>query len=258
MSSAPTDLQRVREWINNRTNIGYAALGIVGDTAHDGGYHCGSDRVVNGDYSVVESSRDAAGLTISASALDVGIFRYNAVTLRTFSIALVGMCATGDPRCKDVREIIYSPDGVKVLRWDRLGIRSSGDSSHTFHTHISFFRDSEGRRDSTNNFLGVVQQIFGGGTTMQWTDLDHYGAGPDGGTRSYAAMFRDTYYTVAGFSTTFAKINAALEQVKAEVTNLNAKLAEAKEEIAALRDVRPNSPSAADIASELIGQLRNE
>ena len=51
----------------------------------------------------------------------------------------------------DVREIIYSPDGQRVLRWDRERGASSmprpgeADASHLTHTHVSFYRDSEHR-----------------------------------------------------------------------------------------------------------------
>src|SRR5690606_6657845 len=55
------------------------------------------------------------------------------------------------PDTKDIREVIYSLDGKNVKRWDRLKRRTSGDSSHTFHTHISYFRDSE-TRDKTALF----------------------------------------------------------------------------------------------------------
>ncbi len=127
-----------------------AEVGIVGDPAHRGGYHVGQARVLAGDYSVVESSRDRAGLDGHASALDVGWFsvsgRGRTWTLRDFSTWLVGLCVAGDPDCVDVREVIYSPDGKTVRRWDRLGRRTSGDSSHLTHTHISEFRDAAGDR----------------------------------------------------------------------------------------------------------------
>ncbi|MDG4799060.1 hypothetical protein [Micromonospora sp. WMMD980] len=123
-----------------------AAVGIVGDPAHRGGYHCGSDRVISGDYSVVESSRDRSGLAQWACALDVGAFsvatagrRYD---LPHFSAWLVSECAKGTDDTRDIREVIYSLDGRTVVRWDRLGRRRSGDDSHRWHTHISYHRDA--------------------------------------------------------------------------------------------------------------------
>jgi hypothetical protein len=65
----------------------------------------------------------------------------NLLAVRTTSWC-VAECVAGAPDTGDLREIIYSPDGAAVRRWDRLGMRSTGDSSHLFHTRFSFFRDS--------------------------------------------------------------------------------------------------------------------
>ncbi|MCY9555923.1 hypothetical protein M5W98_30475, partial [Paenibacillus apiarius] len=80
MTSAPANLLAVRNLLLTYLNVDKnavraddlepAEVGIVGDVNHRGGYHCGSDRVVTNDYSVVESSRDRSGLTLYASALD--------------------------------------------------------------------------------------------------------------------------------------------------------------------------------------------
>jgi hypothetical protein len=121
-------------------------VGIVGNPAHRGGYHCGKDRVTTRDYSVVESLRDRNGLTLHASALDVGWFELRVAgkthNLRTFSIWLVARCKANTADTADIREVIYSPDGKTVKRWDRLRRRSTGDRSHLAHTHLSFFRDA--------------------------------------------------------------------------------------------------------------------
>ncbi|MEV6798550.1 hypothetical protein AB0M91_09400 [Micromonospora rifamycinica] len=126
-------------------------IGIVGDTGHIGGYHTGSDRVrrVDGeirDYSVTESPRDRGGLTLDASALDVGRFRVR-TPLGTFDLPhysrwLVAQCKANTADTRHLREVIYSPDGRTVRRWDRLGKRSTGDDSHLGHTHESCFRDA--------------------------------------------------------------------------------------------------------------------
>ena len=131
-----------------------AEVGVVGDPAHRGGYHCGDDRVVTNDYSVVESPRDAVGLSDFACAVDVGQFRVTTAKgtfdLPHYSKWLVAQCAAGTADTRDIREVIYSPDGVTVKRWDRLGKRSSGDSSHHWHTHQSYFRDAiKAGRDQT-------------------------------------------------------------------------------------------------------------
>ncbi|MBU8856054.1 MULTISPECIES: hypothetical protein [unclassified Micromonospora] len=174
MTSAPANLLAVRNLLLTYLNVDKKAVraddlepaevGIVGDVNHRGGYHCGSDRVVRNDYSVVESSRDRSGLTLYASALDVGMFSVRSGggthNLRTFSTWMVAQCAANAADTRDIREIIYSSDGRTVRRWDRLGRRTSGDSSHLFHTHFSFFRDStKAGRDQTPLFRRYLTAI---------------------------------------------------------------------------------------------------
>lgn len=175
MTYAPTDLLNVRLWLLARFDINKglaraadldpAEVGVVGDDAHaaSGGYHIGNDGLArvgrrDSDYSKRESPRDRPG-TNAASALDIGDFTGGGHTLRSLSAAIVDACKRGDSRTRDVREIIWSPDGVNVKRWDRLGIRSTGGSDHRWHTHLSFHRDSEGRRDRDDNFLGLLKAI---------------------------------------------------------------------------------------------------
>ncbi|MDG4801730.1 peptidoglycan-binding protein [Micromonospora sp. WMMD980] len=165
MTAAPANLKAVRTLLLDSLPLHPLAVGIVGDSAHRGGYHCGSDRVVTGDYSVTESARDRAGLSAYASALDVGQFYKGAHNLRTFSVWLVGECARGAADTRDIREVIYSPDGRTVRRWDREGRRSSGDSSHLAHTHISFYRDAtKSGRDLTPLFRRYLALVAGKAT----------------------------------------------------------------------------------------------
>ena len=144
-------------------------LGIVGNTAHTVGYHLGKDRIYDGsgpgigdnDYSV-KLARDKAGLTNAASAIDLGKLDGTLTNLRRFSEWLVSRALDG--KCRDIREIIYSTsDGKYVKRWSGpdnkvyTSLRKNadgsitvitpgnGDASHFSHTHISFYRDSEGR-----------------------------------------------------------------------------------------------------------------
>jgi len=132
-----------------------AEAGIVGDTSHaEGGdsYHLGKDQIRTSGhrYSVDESPRDKRGLDGYASAMDVGYFKVTTprgtFSLRDYSTWLVGLCRAGDPDTKDLREVIYSPDGKVVKRWDREGDRSTGDTSHLYHTHLSEYRDADGHR----------------------------------------------------------------------------------------------------------------
>lgn len=144
MTYAPQRLLDLRAYLKPWTGLSDAALGIVGDERHDGGYHHGWDdrRIVNGntaDYSWSESPRDGNHRTNAASAIDIGLFG----RLRELSNWLVGQCEAQAPDTLNIRSIIYSPDGKVVRRWDRLRRRDTGDSSHLTHTHVSFFRDAE-------------------------------------------------------------------------------------------------------------------
>jgi hypothetical protein len=182
MTYAPADLLAVRRYLLSTldmhpgvvpADLDPAEVGIVGDPDHaaSGGYHEGNDDLarvgrLTSDYSKRESARDRPGSN-AASALDIGDFRHvrpdgTVVTLRSLSLGLAAACQRGDPRAADVREVIYTPDGVTVRRFDRLGIRTTGDSSHLYHTHISFFRASEGRRAQPGNVLGLLQSLIEG------------------------------------------------------------------------------------------------
>lgn len=152
MTYAPARLRELRAYLAGETGLSAVSLGIVGDTAHVKGYHCGRDRIYSpagqgaADYSV-RTARDRAGLTDAASAMDIG--RWSG--LRSMSAWLVIQARQNAPGTSDLREIIYSPDGQAVLRWDRERGPGSAprpgeaDDSHRTHTHISWYRDSEHR-----------------------------------------------------------------------------------------------------------------
>jgi hypothetical protein len=137
---------------------GGVSLGIIGNTAHTKGYHLGADRIFDGggpgigwdDYSV-KLARDKAGLTNAASAIDLGKLDGSLGELRRFSRWLVRRCQAKADGYRDVREVIYwNPDTAAVERWSGVdGLihtgPGQGDLSHRTHTHISYYRDSEGR-----------------------------------------------------------------------------------------------------------------
>lgn len=199
MTNAPNDLLAVRTYVRGRTTLDAASVGISGDPAHasSGGYHEGNNDLasvgrLDTDYSKRESARDRPG-TDSASALDIGDFAHEGKTLRQLTLWLVARCQAGDPRCADIREVIYTPDGSTVRRWDRLGVRSTGDSSHLYHTHLSFFRDSEGRRATSGNVLGLLQEFFEGVVmASEWHVGEALGAALTQGAPGYAGQQRDT------------------------------------------------------------------
>ncbi|WP_229398688.1 hypothetical protein [Micromonospora okii] len=242
MTRAPANLLAVRRLLLTHLDVDPdrardedlepAEVGIVGDASHRGGYHCGSDRVVSNDYSVVESTRDSTGLTLDASALDVGPFAVRSAgrthDLRSFSVWCVQQCVAGVADARDVREIIYSPDGRTVKRWDRLGRRSTGDNSHLWHTHFSFFRDStKAGRDQTplfrrylttigligppqsgddmsekaeNEIHQVFTGLFNGGSSMG-RSVDPDGGGPAKASNSLVAKLDYLMYRLDGVAT---------------------------------------------------------
>lgn len=142
MSYAPQSLLDIRDYLRTHTGLTLAALGIVGDAAHNGGYHCGRDRLVANDYSN-RTARDRAGLTDAASALDIGDFS----RLRALTAFLVAEARGG--RLPDVRELIGPGADGRAYRWDHLAgwsaVQRPADDSHEWHLHISYYRDSEGR-----------------------------------------------------------------------------------------------------------------
>jgi hypothetical protein len=134
-------------------------LGIVGDTKHKlrgTSYHLGRSDLIVGAYST-KLRRDRHP-TLSASALDLGKLNHRIGKLRKFSNWLVGQAQDG--LTPDIREIIWSPDGHDVQRWDghqeriivslrrdqngtpQVVNEGQGDATHYRHTHISFYRDS--------------------------------------------------------------------------------------------------------------------
>lgn len=163
MTTAPPNLLAVRTLLSAHLPVGGDALGVVGDTAHvssGDSYHLGRPEQRTSGYSVSESPRDRAGLCSYASALDVGWWSAHGHDLRHMSAWLVAQCRAGAPDTRDIREIIYSLDGRTVRRWDRLGRRTSGDSSHRFHTHVSYFRDAtKAGRDQRPLYLRYLQSI---------------------------------------------------------------------------------------------------
>ncbi len=147
MTFAPMTLLELAAYWKRQGGVN---LGIVGDTAHlDRGvsYHLGRDQLIPGAYSALRP-RDRAGLSNAASAIDLGRLDGSYTHLRAFSDWLARRCVKQVPGTGDVVEVIYSPDGKRVLGFkdgvDFL-IPDYGDASHLTHTHISFYRDSEFR-----------------------------------------------------------------------------------------------------------------
>jgi hypothetical protein len=154
MTFAPATLTALAAyWISQKG----VNLGIVGDQAHAAkgvSYHLGKSQLLTDAYSI-QTARDKAGLTEAAAAIDLGKLDGSYPALRRFSDWLAKRCLAGDdPATFDVREVIYTADGKKVLGYKdgvNFLIPDYGNDSHLWHTHISFYRDSE-KRDKVSLF----------------------------------------------------------------------------------------------------------
>ncbi len=204
MSYSPATLGALRVYLIERTGLRPVSLGIVGDAAHQrrASYHNGQDAVTrygrhaSTDYSIRTRRDREPYLTNAASAIDIGNFP----RLRSMSAWLVTQARRNATGTSDIREIIYSPDGRRVLRWDRergyasLPRTGEADDSHLWHTHISYYRDSERRSK-----LGLFRRYFepasagadwkvntGGGTTRLY-DAAGRVVGSTTGTTFYCA-----------------------------------------------------------------------
>ena len=158
MTYAPAPLRVLGAFL---VTHGAVNLGIVGDTSHAAkgtSYHLGADKLAPGAYSAT-LPRDRAGLSNAASAIDIGRIGGTLAGLRKLSAWLVAECQRG--ACPDIREVIWSPDGKVVRRWESLDNQvhsgpGQGDDSHLTHTHVSFYRDSEAR-DKIALFRGYFE-----------------------------------------------------------------------------------------------------
>lgn len=138
------------------------SIGIVGDTSHQatGGYHVGNDVLaaigkLNTDYSKRQTDKDRPGSN-AAMALDIG--GLSAQALANLTAWLIAQCRAGTGDTRNIREVIgrRTPSGG-VTRYDALGILpDSGSIDHETHTHISYYRDSEGG-DKTSLFRRYFQ-----------------------------------------------------------------------------------------------------
>ncbi len=157
MTFSPPTLLELQALLKAHTGLPAISLGIVGDTSHKNGgtsYHLGREHLKGSAYSR-KTKRDKDGLSSAASAIDIG----NHKDLRRLSKALVAACQANAPGTSDIREVIYTPDGKHVFRWDRErghasapvksvlvnGKWTQGDLTHLTHTHVSWYRDSQAR-----------------------------------------------------------------------------------------------------------------
>lgn len=177
MTNAPADLVAFRATVMTETGLRDPAdVGIVGDGAHarTGGYHEGRDVLASiGRYHVSAAAgsssedysarlaRDRAGLTLSASAMDIGAAwpRGGRAAWLRFNRLLVAALQAGDPALAAIRAANYSPDGSARHRIDRqYGFTQIEDTTDSvdIHTHIEWYRDGEGRRQASLDRLAAL------------------------------------------------------------------------------------------------------
>lgn len=171
-------------------------VGIVGDRPHVLGgasYHLGADDLdMSSDPYSARTTRDRAGLTDAASAVDVGEFKVTTprgtFTHRDLALWSVAQCQANHPDTRDIREIIYSPDGVRVFRYDRERGHASKPveripaDNHRSHNHYSQYRDATKARRTTlrDHFARWLNEIGLGDdmadsdqlTTTNWRILE--------------------------------------------------------------------------------------
>lgn len=179
MTNAPADLLGLRTQLQQLTGLGADEVGIVGNQAHraSGGYHEGSDDlhaagVWSTDYSV-RLPRDRAGCTLSASATDVGAnWRQGRAVWIRWNQLLANALRADEPALAAVRAINYSPDGTTKWRLDReFGWKTASTSDTvTIHTHIEWYRDTEGKRQaSLDRIVALASQAITGQVVLAST-----------------------------------------------------------------------------------------
>lgn len=168
MSTVPPAGKELIEFANKNPHIRvpYASLGWVADRLHKSGYHCGWDIIGNnqgwGDYSL-KHWRDQNGVKMDWNAASGFDITTNWALHDQWLKFLTDAFMRHEGWTRDIREIIGSFDGVTwygwVTRLDTTRYRSSAnsysDSSHRWHTHVSYFRDAlhRSKLSTFTNFL---------------------------------------------------------------------------------------------------------
>jgi hypothetical protein len=145
--------------------------GIVGDQAHDYGYHRARNYLPSSDYSV-QYPEDRAGDGEAASGLDLSWT--DAQWQYTVSQRLLN--AANDSRMHACREFYGSVDGHNVIGYDYYeGHSGTSDDTHLWHIHISVLRQFVNDDAALD---GIAQVITAGGSP----------AGPSGGDDDLSAQ----------------------------------------------------------------------
>jgi hypothetical protein len=199
-TEAPADLKSLRAAVMQETGItDVVEVGIVGDVAHAarGGYHISGDDInragrFGSDFST-KRARDHFLPNPFACAVDIGDDwprGGRAAWLRFGNNVAWELIHTDE--MPSIRAINYSPDGTSKKRFDRAnradGVIDSTDTV-TIHTHIEFWRDSEGRRDEDLQRLLAHVRAARDNTTL----ADEFGIAPPD-----PILEADVIYTLTG------------------------------------------------------------
>jgi hypothetical protein len=155
MTNAPADLLDLRHGIMLMTGVtDPVEIGIVGNDQHDNGYHLGVQTIKNrGNYPTIDYStrqlRDRVGGD-TASAMDVTLDWRNGgrSAAIAWSNTLAAHVKAG--RIPEIRAINWMNTAGNKRRYDSFtGVEGSTTDTVDVHTHIEWWRNTEGHRDFT-------------------------------------------------------------------------------------------------------------
>lgn len=235
MTTAPSDLLALRKSIAQITGVtNPVEIGIVGDDAHGNGYHLGVQSIKDrgnyptDDYST-RQSRDRVGGDF-ASAMDITLSWVHGGRKAAIQWSNAMVNALKNGQLPGVRAINYLNFAGQKRRYDSFsGTEVSTSDTVDIHTHIEWWRDSEGRR-SFDKMLGLMQQAVGGISVAEWTqqqinDVVYTLVGNSGGPIHTRMSHLEA--TVAQILTAVSKpldTNAIVTAVTNAVSSLNVQL----------------------------------
>lgn len=181
-TEAPADLKSLRAAVMHETGItDVVEVGIVGDVAHAarGGYHISGDDInragrFGSDFST-KRARDHFLPNPFACAVDIGDDwprGGRAAWLRFGNNVAWELIHTNE--MPSIRAINYSPDGSLRWRIDRQTAWRTESSNDTvdIHTHIEWYRDTEGQRQQClDRIAALAQQAITGQLAPQEDDV---------------------------------------------------------------------------------------
>lgn len=232
MTSAPADLVAFRSQLLQITGLSGNALGIAPDPAHlsSGGYHVGCEDIQRigrwlTDYST-RQARDRRDGTNTASAVDIGsTWKSGRAAWLRFNNALYQEMRDRPGNLPALRAINVSLDGKAKRRYDQnsrsAGLVSSTDTVDT-HTHLEFWRDTEGRRAATLDRIvqlaqaavsGATPAVTTGDDDMSWDETigDDYAPSSDYGQHKFRTFAGYTWAGVDRANGTLAQLVASAQ-----------------------------------------------